>query len=134
MIYFLDTNICIHYLNDTSFSVTRKIDSTDLESIKIPTIVAAELYYGASKSKKRDYNLARYAQFVASFGVATFDHISSRIYGGIRAALEAKGSIIGGNDLMIAAAALAYGAILVTDNVKEFSRVDSLIIENWTQG
>jgi tRNA(fMet)-specific endonuclease VapC len=134
MIYFLDANICIHYLNNSSLPVTRKVDSIDLGCIKIPTIVAAELYYWASKSKRRDYNLARHSQFISTFEIVSFDHASSRIYGDIRAMLEAKGKAIGGNDLMIAATALAYGAILVTNNVEEFSRVDSLTIEDWTQG
>ncbi|MCL1808624.1 MAG: type II toxin-antitoxin system VapC family toxin [Clostridiales bacterium] len=131
MIYFLDTNICIFYLNGTSLPVRQKIDSTDLEKIKIPSIVAAELYYGASKSKRREHNLARYEEFMSIFQIVHFDKAASRAYGDIRACLERKGEIIGGNDLLIAACALSSDAILVTNNTEEFSRIEKLAIEDW---
>jgi len=132
MIYFLDTNICVYYLNTKSFPLIKKIDSIALDNIKISAVVAAELYYGAVKSEKRDHNLARYKDFLSVFEIADFDHTASQIYGDIRATLEAKGQVIGGNDMMIAATALAYGAVLVTNNTGEFSRIDGLVLEDWT--
>jgi tRNA(fMet)-specific endonuclease VapC len=106
---------------------------TPQNKIKIPTIVMAELYYGAAKSAKREYNLTRYDRFAALYDIIHFDNEAARVYGDIRAALESKGRIIGGNDLMIAALTLANDAVLVTNNTGEFSRVDGLIIEDWTQ-
>ena len=133
MIYFFDTNICVYYLNAKSLPLIEKIESIDLEKIAIPSVTAAELYYGAAKSVKRDYNLSRYKAFLSIFDSITFDHSAARIYGDIRAALEAKGQTIGGNDLMIAASALANEAVLVINNTGEFSRVDGLVLEDWTQ-
>jgi tRNA(fMet)-specific endonuclease VapC len=133
MMYFLDTNICVHYLNATSLPLIDKIDSIALERIAIPSVVAAELYYGAVKSAKREYNLSRYNDFLTIFDIVTFDHATARVYGDIRVALEKKGQSIGGNDLMIAASALANDAVLVTNNTGEFSRVDGLAVEDWTQ-
>ena len=133
MIYYLDTNICIYFLNNTHRGIYDKLRKISRGSIKIPAVVAGELYYGAAKSAKREYNLRVYSQFIAMYDIIPFDLMSSRIYGDIRATLEKRGQTIGGNDMMIAASALCFGAILVTNNVGEFSRVDGLFIEDWTQ-
>ena len=133
MIYFLDTNICVYFLNNKFPQIGEKIKTLPQDEIKIPAVVMAELYYGAAKSEKREYNLARYARFAALYNIIHFDSKAARAYGDIRAELEAKGQMIGGNDLLIAASALANGAVLVTNNIKEFSRVDGLAIEDWTQ-
>jgi len=132
MIYYLDTNICIYFLNNTHRSIYDKLRKIPRDSIKIPAVVAGELYYGAAKSAKRDYNLRIYSQFISMYDIIPFDHMISRVYGDIRASLEKRGQTIGGNDMMIAASALCFGAILVTNNVREFSRVDGLFIEDWT--
>jgi len=134
MMYFLDTNICVYFLNDKFPEIRGKMKNVPQRDIKIPAIVLAELYYGAAKSAKREYNLTRYTRFAALYDIIHFDHKAARTYGDIRAALETKGRIIGGNDLMIAASALTNGAVLVTNNVREFSRIDGLLIEDWTQG
>ena len=91
MSYFLDANICIFYLNGKSLSVRKKIDSVDLKLINIPSIVAAELYYGAEKSVRREYNLARYEEFMSVFQIVHFDRAASKTYGNIRVTLEMKG-------------------------------------------
>ena len=133
MLYFLDTNICIYLLNGRFPGIRLKLEDIPHNNIKIPAVVAAELYYGAVKSEKRAYNLARSSKFVALYDTIPFDHTASGIYAEIRAVLESKGQMIGGNDLLIAASALAYEAVLVTNNVKEFARIDELKIEDWTQ-
>ena len=76
----------------------------------------------------RAYDFAALAYFVA-----TFDNFVLDTYGQIRAALELKGQKIGANDTMIAAIALAHNATLVTNNIKEFSRIEGLLLEDWTQ-
>ena len=132
MIYFLDTNICIYFLTDQYHSIREKLRTIPQKQIKLPAVVAAELFYGASKSRKREHNLEQYSQFMGLYEVIPFDHSASRRYGDIRSSLELIGQTIGGNDLMIAASALSCGAVLVTNNTKEFSRMDNLVIEDWT--
>jgi tRNA(fMet)-specific endonuclease VapC len=133
MIYCLDTNICIYFLNNRRHGIYERLREIPRGSIKIPAVVTAELYYGAAKSAMREYNLRIYSQFIAMYDIIPFDLMISRAYGDIRAALERRGQMIGGNDIMIAASALCFGAVLVTNNVREFSRVDGLFVENWTQ-
>ena len=67
MTYFLDTNICIYYLNGKFINLSKKIETVDINRIKIPAVVAAELYYGALKSAKQSYNVARYTEFLSVF-------------------------------------------------------------------
>ncbi|MCL1806288.1 MAG: type II toxin-antitoxin system VapC family toxin [Oscillospiraceae bacterium] len=131
--YFLDTNICVYFLNNKFHQIREKMRTILRNEIRVPAVVMAELYYGAAKSVKRDYNLIRYARFAALYEIIHFDHKTARVYGDIRAALETKGQIIGGNDLLIAASALANDAVLVTNNTGEFSRVDGLVTEDWTK-
>lgn len=131
--YFLDTNICIYFLNDEVPRIREHIRNLPRHEICLPSVVLAELYYGAAKSRKRGYNLERYSRFAALYRVVAFDSTAARAYGDIRAQLEAKGQVIGGNDLMIAASAVAHGAVLVTNNVREFSRIHGLAVEDWTK-
>jgi tRNA(fMet)-specific endonuclease VapC len=132
MKYFLDTNICIYFLNGKSAEVFKKMDAVDIEDLRLSTVVTAELYYGAAKSVRHEYNLERYRQFVSTIELVPFDHKASQIYGDIRAYLETRGQPIGWNDLMIAATVLAHDGIMVTHNTKEFSRIDGLALEDWT--
>ena len=132
MTYFLDANICIHFLNKTSSDVIDKLLETRTRDINIPSVVAAELLYGAIKSARKDYNLARLEKFLSVYEIIPFTRDTARIYGQIRADLEQRGRLIGGNDMLIAATALAGAGTLVTDNIKEFSRIKTLALENWT--
>jgi tRNA(fMet)-specific endonuclease VapC len=132
MTYFLDTNICIFHLNGNFPIVSERLREIPQHDVQLPAVVVAELYYGASKSKRRDYNMSQCSQFVALYEIVPFEREAALAYGDIRANLEAKGLIIGGNDLMIAATALVHNAVLVTNNIGEFSRVDGLVLEDWT--
>ena len=131
MKYFLDTNICIGFLNGSSLNVKNKIEEFGSSKVAIPSIVAAELMYGAHKSAKREHNLMRYRDFISKVNVIGIDIDAVEEYGRIRADLESKGCPIGPNDYFIAAIAKANNATLVTNNIKEFSRVPGLLIENW---
>jgi len=133
MKFFLDTNICIYYLNDKFHHIRIKLGGIPRHDIKISSVVAAELYYGAAKSSKRDFNIARYYRFVSAYEIIPFDHAASQIYGDIRADLESRGQQIGWNDLMIAATVLAHDGVLVTHNAGEFSRIAGLVLEDWTR-
>ncbi|MCL2422029.1 MAG: type II toxin-antitoxin system VapC family toxin [Defluviitaleaceae bacterium] len=131
MKYFLDTNICIFHINDSAPKMSDKIESMLFENIKIPSMVAAELYYGAEKSQKRDENFKRYKDFISLFEVVFFDSVAAEHYASIRADLEKKGMPVGANDMVIAAIARAHGGVLVTNNTREFSRINALAIEDW---
>ena len=132
MTWFVDTNICISFLNDTSEPVADRFVSADLDSVKIPSVVAAELLFGAQKSAKREHNLSRVRLFVQQFEVVHFGLTAAEIYGEIRAHLERAGQMIGWNDLFIAATTMAGGGTLVTNNTREFERVPGLDIVDWT--
>lgn len=131
MIYLLDTNTCIRWLNGTSEAVRNRVDETPAGDIVLCSVVQAELWYGAKKSGRPAKNSARLVEFFAAFDSLPFDDAAARAYGGVRSILEKSGWPIGPNDLMIAAIALANEVVLVTNNVREFERVDGLAIEDW---
>jgi len=131
MKYLLDTNTCIRHLNRRSESIIRKLASLVPEDIAVCSVVKAELFYGARKSNQPERTLARQQLFLNRFTSLPFDDRAAEIYGSVRVQLEARGTPIGPNDLMIAAIAVANGLILVTNNVREFSRVDGLQLDDW---
>lgn len=131
MTYLLDTNTCIRYLNGQSAGVLRRLQSLPLTEVAVCSVVKAELYYGAMKSDNPDQTLAKQRLFLDAFASLPFDDRAAELYGRIRADLSRKGTPIGPYDLMIAAIALAHGAILVTHNVREFGRVEGLRFEDW---
>jgi tRNA(fMet)-specific endonuclease VapC len=131
MSYFLDANTCIYFLKNKNQALLDKFSSINASEMKIPSVVAAELYYGALKSNKKDENIVKLSKFIAIYDVISFDEKSAEIYGEIRKKLESIGNIIGGNDLLITSTVLANDGILVTHNTKEFNRVENLIVEDW---
>ena len=132
MTYFLDTNICIYYLNNSNSAVVKQLNKTPVSNIKIPSMVAAELLYGAEKSAKREKNLKVFITFLSLFEIVSFDAQAADHYALIRAELERKGKIIGSNDIVIAAAVLSSNGVLVTHNTEEFSRFKKLKTADWT--
>lgn len=132
MIYYLDTNICVYFLKGLYPSIMENIQITNPSNIKIPSIVKAELLYGAEKSQHKTKNLANINRFLEPFEIIPFDDDCSIVYSKIRSAMELKGSVMGPNDYIIAASVLAKNGILVTNNTKEFEKVKNLKIENWT--
>ena len=94
-------------------------------------LVVAELYFGAYKSPQPATNFAVLATFLPAFLSLAFEDRAARVYGQIRANLEAKGTPIGPNDFMIAAIALANDLTLVTHNTSEFNRVSGLKLVDW---
>jgi tRNA(fMet)-specific endonuclease VapC len=134
VIYLLDTNVCIRYLNGRSLSVRERLQSTDVEDIVVCSVVKAELFYGAMKSNNPSRTLSNQQQFLNLFASFPFDDEAAVVYGRLRATLAAQGS----NDLQIASIALVHDLTLVTHNTGEFVRVPSLRLEDWetnqTQG
>ncbi|MDB9311417.1 type II toxin-antitoxin system VapC family toxin [Aphanizomenon sp. CS-733/32] len=131
MIYLLDTNVCARYLNGKSLAIRQRLRSTNLADIAVCSVVKGELFYGAMKSNNLEKTLDRQQEFLKLFVSLPFDDDASFIYGRIRAELSAKGIIIGANDLQITAIAMVNNLILVTHNVREFSRVNGLRFEDW---
>ena len=131
MTYFIDTNVCIFHLNGSAQKLSNVLEHTPPSNIAIPSMVAAELVYGAEKSAKRDSNLEKIKLFLSLYDIVPFDLNAAQIYRTIRRDLEYSGQIIGGNDLIIAATVLAHEGTLVTNNTGEFSRVQGLVLEDW---
>ena len=129
--YLLDTNICIYIINKRPKSVMEKLLDLNPQDVKISSISAAELEYGASKSKHRDQNRSALRNFLSPFEIIPFDERDAEIYGIIRAELEWRGELIGPYDMQLAAQALARDCIFVTNNVAEFRRIPKLPLENW---
>lgn len=133
MIYFLDTNTCIYFLNGTSTSIRDKLLSTIPSAVKIPSIVKAELIFGAYKSKRKEENLIKIRTFLEPFEVISFSESMADIYAEIRSSCEKSGKPVGPNDLLIASTVLFYSGILVTNNQSEFEMVSNLQVVNWFQ-
>lgn len=131
MIYYLDTNTCVFYLNNSNTNVVRQLEQLPTANIKIPSMVAAELLYGAEKSGKREHNMRIFKSFLSIYEIVGFDEKAVNYYAVIRAELESKGQKIGGSDIIIAATVLANDGILITNNTDEFSRVKGLKTEDW---
>ena len=131
MKYLLDTNACIAYLNGRHPAVVDHIRGTAPADLALSTVVVAELRYGAERSARPKENHARIDVLVAEIPALEFDLESAEAYGRLRARLEAKGTPIGPNDMLIAAQALSHALVVVTDNVREFRRVRGLRVENW---
>jgi tRNA(fMet)-specific endonuclease VapC len=131
MIYLLDTNACIQFLNSRNTAAQQHLMALGKEDVVICQIVKAELYYGAYKSSRREANLALLVKFFSQFISMPFDDAAAETYGRLRAELARRGTPIGPNDLMIAAIAVAQGLTLVTHNTSEFARVPGLVLEDW---
>ena len=129
--YLLDTKICIYITKKKPESVLQKFSELKVGEVGMSIITYAELQYGAQKSqaKKKTINLLQ--SLVNFIPVLPMSIDTSEYYADIRAKLEKKGMIIGNNDLWIASHALSLNVSLVTNNLKEFSRVPKLKLENW---
>lgn len=129
--FHFDTNACIRILNGSSAPLVERLRRTSRTTLRISSVVRAELIYGARRSTRTAENLRLLDRLFESIASVPFDDECASQYGVIRDELERAGTPIGPNDLFIAATARAHGAILVTHNVKEFSRVPELRIEDW---
>ncbi len=133
MKYLIDTNICIYIMNKRPPNVIEKFRQFEPGDIGVSTITVSELQYGVSKSVYREKNRQRLDEFMAPFEILDFDAEAARVYGDIRFKLEKKGEPIGPLDLLIGAQALSRNLIIVTNNDKEFKRIEKLRLENWAE-
>ena len=133
MTYYLDSNVLIYFLRGKSESIQKALQNQSPQNIKLPSVVKAELLFGAHKSQNPRKALEIVEDTISPYEVIPFDNAASGVYGRIRAELEAEGKIIGANDLIIAATVLSRGGTLVTNNTKEFERIKGLQLENWSK-
>ena len=129
--YMLDTDICIYIIKRKPKSALRQLESLRPGELAMSAITFGELMNGAKKSHKVEANVAKLNELAELIEIRPSDQKAAIFYGDVRSTLEKKGNIIGSNDLLIAAHALSLDWILVTNNEKEFKRVDGLRIENW---
>jgi tRNA(fMet)-specific endonuclease VapC len=130
MRYLLDTNIVSNLVRIPGGRVARRIRDVGEAQVCTSIIVAAELRYGATK-KGSPRLAAQLEAVLGALDVLPFEAPADAAYGLLRARLERAGHPIGGNDLLIAAQVLALRCTLVTDNEREFARIDDLPSENW---
>ena len=128
----LDTNTCIYIINNRPPEVLERFRSYKAGEVGISSIAASELAYGVSKSGSIK-NRKALDMFLAPLQVLPFDVQCLWFYADLRASLEKKGLTIGPMDTLIAAQALSIDGTLVTNNLKEFSRVPKLKLENWIE-
>ncbi|MEH2049282.1 type II toxin-antitoxin system tRNA(fMet)-specific endonuclease VapC [Nostoc sp.] len=126
MRYLLDTNICIYLIKQKPQKVLNKFQTLSISDVGISSITVAELEYGVAKSEQQEKNCNALLQFLLPLEIVDFNQASATIYGSIRSDLESRGLIIGAMDMLIAAHALSLGVTLVTNNIREFSRIPTL--------
>ena len=131
MKYLLDTNICIYLIKRKPQEVLARFRSHSLGDIGVSSITVAELHYGVEKSQHVKQNQQALTQFLVPLIIHGFDEWAACEYGKIRALLEKQGTPIGAMDLLIAAHARSLDVILVTNNLREFSRVPELQVVDW---
>lgn len=129
--YILDTNICIYIIKKKPETVFNRFKAFTLGRIGISSITLAEMQYGIGKSSKPIQNQDALNQFLLPLEILDFNANAAIEYGNIRSSLEKQGTPIGSLDMLIAAHAISVGAVLVTNNTKEFNRVYGLKTENW---
>ena len=130
--YMLDTDICSYIMKRSSDAVLKRLAKVPVSDVCVSVITKSELLYGVEMSPRRRQDQAALSAFLGYVEVLDFPDVAALHYAQIRAELKNAGTMIGANDLLIAAHARSLGLTLVTNNVREFGRVGKLMIENWT--
>lgn len=130
--FILDTNICIFAIKKKSQKLLEKISKNLSDGIYISSLTVAELEYGVSNSQFPEKNRIALLEFLSIFNILDFKEHDAIPYGMIKTKLRRNGNIIGPIDLLLAAQGISNNMILVTNNIKEFERVEGLRIEDWS--
>lgn len=133
MRYLLDTNICIYLIKKRPSGVIERFRQHSPQDVAISIITLFELEYGVEKSLYRQRSKDALVKFLLPLNLINLDRSSATESAIIRAQLERKGTPIGPYDLLIAGLARSRDMILVTNNIKEFEKVDDLLLENWAE-
>lgn len=128
--YMLDTDICIYTMKNKPQHVRKRFEQYQLQ-LCISNVTLMELAFGAEKSQQQQQALEAVQVFADSLVVLEYDIPASYHTANIKATLEKVGTPIGAYDVMIAGHARSLGLVVVTNNVREFGRVDGLRVENW---
>ncbi len=129
--YMLDTDICIYLKKRRPPAVTERFQHLQWGEVVISVVTYGELLTGALKSQQQSAALQNVQRLVKRLPVQSLSIETGEIYADIRSRLELQGNIIGNNDLWIAAHALSLELTLVSNNIREFSRIEGLRLENW---
>jgi tRNA(fMet)-specific endonuclease VapC len=130
-LYLLDTDTCVALLRRASPSLLQRLQTTNPNHLAMSMVTWAELQYGVQTSNRVEENRSAVALLGQHIKSLDWNHEAAMHYAHIRHALKTKGTLIGSNDLMIAAHALSMGATVVTNNIRDFERVPQLSVENW---
>jgi len=130
--YLLDTNICIYAIKKKSENLLQKLSINLEKGILISSLTVAELEFGVSNSQFPEKNRFSLLEFLSIFTILDFKESDAIPYGEIKTYLKRKGTIIGPIDLLLAAQALSNNLVFVTNNTKEFRRIETLKIEDWS--
>jgi tRNA(fMet)-specific endonuclease VapC len=128
--YMLDSNICIYVMKNYPHDLKEKFNLLAAQ-LCISSITLGELHYGAEKSPRGADNLTAIEHFVARLDVLPFGAKAAAHYGQVRAELERAGTPCGPHDMQIGGHARSEGLIVVTNNLREFSRMPGIRTENW---
>lgn len=131
MKFLLDTKYFIYIIKKRPADVINRFKNIDPGDIAISSITLAELQFGVMKSSDPVRNQEALNKFIIPLEIVDFDYFDTLEYGKILAYLESKGTPIGPLDTLIASQALSKGLILVSNNLKEFSRIPDLMMGNW---
>jgi tRNA(fMet)-specific endonuclease VapC len=131
--YMLDTDTCSYVMKRSNDALLKRLRRTPLSDVCISVITKSELLYGVEVSPRRQQDEAALGAFLPYVEVLDFPDEAALHYATIRAHLKTRGTMIGANDLFIAAHARSLGLTLVTNNTGEFRRVPKLAVENWTR-
>lgn len=134
MAWLLDTNAVIALVTRRSDALRRRVEASEPGTLFTSAIVAHELYFGAYRSRKIEFNLETLRLLFSDLVVLELDLEDARTGGEIRATLARRGTPIGPYDVLIAGQARARNLTLVSNNLSEFQRVEGLKLEDWTQG
>jgi len=132
MKWMLDTDTCIAIIKGKPASVLKKLRGKSVGQVGISSITLGELAFGAAKSSRREEAHAALSEFLLALEIASFDSDAAASYGQLRASLEKRGTPLGPLGTLIGAHAVALDVVLVTHNTREFSRIDSLRLDDWT--
>ncbi|MEA3412313.1 MAG: type II toxin-antitoxin system VapC family toxin [Pseudomonadota bacterium] len=129
--WMLDTNICIYIIKHRPPEVIERFRNLHVSEVAVSSVTVLELAFGVNKSRYQEKSVSALSRFLQPLVVVDFNREDGETAGALRADLERRGRPIGPYDLQIAAQALRREITLVTNNLREFERIEGLNLENW---
>jgi tRNA(fMet)-specific endonuclease VapC len=129
----LDTDTCVYYLRGRAPAIRRRLEQVAWNEVSTTAITAAELRFGALKSRQSTANRVDVERFLGSFAMLSFGNLAAAYFARVKSNLASRGEMIDALDLLIAAIALSHDATLVTNNTRDVARIPGLRLENWLE-